>query len=208
MSCRCIARSSTRADRRGGTGREHGQEPGQTLLGRASADHHHMVDREGQRPSRAVEQRRVEAGVVVHADAACRPRKDRHCCGVDGFDRQFVRLVGLQPADVAWHVKGENLPAAIAGELHRPEHSAHDEKEILRRVAFAHHFLPALERNDQGLEVRKARRQELADSRRILDGMVECIRHQGEPPPDGHKDRPASADLFVRSGQPPKLREI
>ncbi len=133
----------------GGTGCEHGQEPGQTLLRRTASDHHHVVDGKGQRPGRAVEERRVEARVVVHANTAGLPGQDRHCGGVDSLDRQFVRFVGLEPADVARHVKREHLSAPVAGELHRAEHAAHDEIEVLRRVAFAHHLLPALERNDQ-----------------------------------------------------------
>ena len=103
--------------------------------------------------------------------------QDRHRRAIHSFDRQFVRFFGLESADVAWHVKGEHLAAPVAGELHRAEHAAHHQIEVFRRIAFAHHLLSALEGNDKGVEVRKARRQKLADTRRALDGMVERIRH-------------------------------
>ena len=85
--------------------------------------------------------------------------------------------VGLQAANVARHIEGEHLPTSVSGELHRAEHAAHDQKEVLRRIAFAHDLLAGLERNDQGVEVRKTRGEQLTDPWRAVHVMVERICH-------------------------------
>ena len=99
--------------------------------------------------------------MVIHPKPTRAARQNGHRCIVHRLDRQLVVPVGFEAAEVARHVEGEHLAAPVRGELHRAEKTAHDEKEILRRIAFAHDLLFRRKRNDRSAETRNAPREQL-----------------------------------------------
>jgi len=74
-----------------------------------------------------------------------------------------VGRVGLEAADVAHHVEGENLPPPITREFDRTEEPAHGQEEILGRIAVAHNLLARLVQSGYDLKIGRARCEQFAN---------------------------------------------